>query len=373
MKGLLNSIEQVLARMWQRVLAASIVDLSSLIVLRLVIGPFMLLLSAPHFGWVGRAPEGLFEPPFLSIAVLFDDFPAAWIFDVWDIVLVLLVVCICVGLKARWACLLLVAGNLLLASFAYSFGKIDHDIIYKLFPACLAFTNWGTEVAFLPDKKVKSRTQSAALGIFAVLIAFGMLTAGVEKAYVWVDFDPSSSGFFSWFNSGYFNLGRQYLAAPLILSLPPQLFELADYGAVAFETSGFLFLLLGRQWWRLWLIVACLFHLLNTLLLNIGFIEHSLVYGVFLIPLVFDAKPFTDNKTLPRVCGGLAILFAIVHLIQRLGGEGSEYLFMTDPQIARMANLYSSLLVWGAMVPIVAFSWLKNRDSTASDRAPEEP
>jgi len=88
-------------------------------------------------------------------------------------------------------------------------------------------------MAIVPDRP----KQSFGHPIFACLIAFGLFTAGLEKAYVWLDGDLGTSGFMSWFVSGYFDLGRNFLLAPQVLKIDSRLFELADYTAVLFELT----------------------------------------------------------------------------------------------------------------------------------------
>lgn len=51
------------------------------------------------------------------------------------------------------------------------------------------------------QERHKGTADSSFLGI---LIAFGFLTAGWAKAFSWIDFDLTTSGFLSWFYSGYF-------------------------------------------------------------------------------------------------------------------------------------------------------------------------
>jgi len=55
-------------------------------------------------------------------------------------------------------------------------------------------------------------------------------------------------------------------------------YEIADYWAVAFEVSGFLTLVWSRKPRKFWLLLAGLFHLSNTMVLNIPFLEHVIVY-----------------------------------------------------------------------------------------------
>jgi hypothetical protein len=166
-------------------------------------------------------------------------------------------------------------------NFQYSFGKIDHEnLIYALL-FCMAFSDWGCGLALWPDKMMKSEWAGKSLAVLSVFICFAMFTAGFGKALVWVDLDTSTSGFLGWSQRGIIEQGRNYLLSDLVASFPPFLLEAIDYIAVIFELSPIIFLLYSKSAWKIWLLVACFFHLGNTLFLNIPFMSHSLLYLVF--------------------------------------------------------------------------------------------
>src|SRR5262249_35858758 len=119
------------------------------------------------------------------------------------------------------------------------------------------------------------------VSLFAVLLAFGMVTAGLDKARSWIDFNLGTSGFLSWFYPQYYDLGRHLLLANWVPRIPIWLLEVADYLAPALELSGFAFLLYSRRAWCFWLFLACGFHLANALLLNIAFTQQALSYLIF--------------------------------------------------------------------------------------------
>jgi hypothetical protein len=198
-----------------------------------------------------------------------------------DLVRIWLVVLITIGVKARVCTILLCLLTFISTNFVYSFGKIDHDTLVWAVALCLAFTDWGVFYALVPDQSADPRVAARALATAGVLIAFGMFTAGSGKALHWINLDLSRSGFLGWFYPGYYLLDRTLLLAPLVPKVPPQLFKIADFCAVLFELSAFLFLLAGRTGWRIWLLVAASFHLTNALLLNISFHIQVLVYLPF--------------------------------------------------------------------------------------------
>lgn len=223
--------------------------------------------------------------------------------------------------------------------------------MFPVFVLGLSFTNWGVNCALIPDKKVSEPIQRRVLAILAVLLCFAMFTAGAEKATNWIDFDLETGGFLDWFYRGFFNLGRQYLLAPFVLLVPPQAFEAFDYFAVVFELSPIIALLAGKRWWQLWLLVASVFHLGNTLLLNIAFTAHALVYLSF-IPLSSFIKTPQMQLSKARVtlfAIAMSAAIAVHHLFYLSSGNSIEPLkvyalplFESEKEL----SLYSGLVVW---------------------------
>lgn len=267
---------------WNRIAAATYVSESSLGIFRWLFGFFILLFNFPVFKSIANVPDALYNPPLLSLANLLNGFPGIAFFVVLDFLIAMSVFCFTVGIRAKFFGLLLAILLFVGNSFRYSFGKIDHGILHLVLLVCISLSGAGHYNALIPDPRPSSRAAKRSLAVLAVFIVFGMFTAGFEKALHWVDFDFSTSGFLSWFYPGYFEKGRTSFLAPLVLTLPKWIFEFVDYTAVIFELSGFILLLRSRICWLSWLLVACLFHLANTLLLNISFIIHVSVYLVFI-------------------------------------------------------------------------------------------
>ena len=335
-------------RFWRRVGNAVDTNTESLALFRIVFGLFMLLFSTPYTAWLGSVPQAFFNPPYLSFANLVKDFPPAPFFYALDILAVLLLGCITLGIKARFSSLAFFVVAVLGNSFAYSFGKIDHSFLVLALVFCMAFSTWGTRYALLPDKPHSFDNRRLSLSVFAVMVAFGMFTAGFLKAIYWIDFDTSTSGFLRWFYSGYYTLGRTELLAPLVAYMPTSFFELADYTAVVFELGGFVFLLLGRRAWRSWLLAAAAFHLINTLVLNINFNRHFLVYLAFVNFSVLKRliRLNVDNELLKRGVFLFTIILVLTHFGYQLSGQKFNILFTSDPAARKLGSLYTSIAIW---------------------------
>lgn len=226
-------------------------------------------------------PKTFFNPPVFSLANIFDSFPGETFFLVLDCLVFLSLICLTLGIKARISALVYLVVCLVGINFQYSFGKISHIILAYLMMGCMAFSGWGKYLAIWPDKESRFDNTAKSLSLFSVLICFGMFTAGFEKALVWMDFDLSLNGFLNWSQNSIFNSKKHFLFAPYVRYFPAILLELFDYTAVLFELSPLIFLLHSRRSWKIWLSMACTFHLTNILLLNIPFPLHIIVYLVF--------------------------------------------------------------------------------------------
>ena len=262
---------------WNRVAISSRTPSTGLRGIRIAAGLFFLVWYMPVRRWVGEASPAFFNPPPISPARFFLGFPPEAVMVAADVVAVALACLIVVGGKARSCTIALtvfdIAGNV----FVYALGEIDHDILLYSFLGCMAFSGWGGQLAWLPDRPHRSDAPERSLALLAVCIAFAMFSAGFEKAIFWVDLDLQAGGFLSWFYTGYFDLDRRHLLASWVLHPATLAFRAGRPAlAVVFELGALPALLIGPLAWRAWLLGACLFHLTSTLLLNISFDAHFL-------------------------------------------------------------------------------------------------
>jgi uncharacterized membrane protein YphA (DoxX/SURF4 family) len=351
MKKFLDWIEAKVEFLWRKAEDASENDARSLSLLRILYGLFIVLFYTPSFFWIGKVPQSLFLPPFLSLGILFDDFPSYhWLLAI-DISLIICTICLLLGIKARYAGIFFSLFYIIGSSFQYSFGKIDHYIMFPVFILGLSLTNWGVNYALIPDKKVSKEVQRKVLAILAVLVCFGMFTSGYEKALYWIDFDLEKGGFLAWFSEGFFSQERKYLLAPFVLLVPPKIFEIFDYFAVVFELSPMIALLTGRKWWQLWLLVACIFHLGNTLLLNIPFASHAPIYLSF-IPVNSFMKmgEMHLSKVKVAIFAFTTTTVIAIHYVFYFSTNNSikpmVVYILPRVQNERMLSLYVGLLMW---------------------------
>ncbi|MBC3541777.1 hypothetical protein ACFSC6_09995 [Rufibacter sediminis] len=336
---------------------------------RVLVGLFLLALYVPSFSWIAEAPQALFTPPLLSLATLFDGFPGFTFFFLVDCTVLLSLVCLTLGVKARASTLVFLFSCLLGLTFNFSFGKIDHSILIYALLLCMAFSGWGKHLALFPDKPSRVDSPAKSLSLLSVLLCFAMFSAGFEKAIHWIDFDLALNGFLGWFNDGYYLLDRHYLLAPYVIYFPPALLEIFDYTAVLFELSPLLFLLHSRRAWRLWLLVACIFHVTNTFLLNIPFIANVMVYLAFTDFTWLYAKLSRWLQLHSVRVVGTGIVILLVFMRGKEAFDLSATVTLLSPTDKIEMKLYLGIFLWLIAIYLIAKSLLRQTSTSAPEPA----
>lgn len=281
-------IELILKKIYTRIEENTYIPSSELAYYRIFVGLIFLFLI-PSYSWLSDVPPGFYKPNVLTLANFFYSLPNGIYFKISDLIIPLLLILVILGIKARFSFFLLFLITIINNSFAYSFGKIDHSIFISLTFLFFSFSNSGTLLALQPDKEYKH--QKFYFSVFSLCLVFAFFTAGFEKAINWVDFNLGTSGVFAWFYNNYFTIDSTKLFADYFFYVPLWLVEFMDYAAVLFEVSGIIFLLYSGKSWRIYLITAAVFHLINGLILNIPFTLHVAVYGIWLLaPILYKYK-----------------------------------------------------------------------------------
>jgi hypothetical protein len=375
----LRSVERLNAWFWDRVSTAVSVPDASLGIFRWLFGLYLLLCEAPHFAWIDRAPRAFFNPPILSPANLFSGFPSSPFFLVLDIVILGGLLLMTIGFHTQLATAVVLAARLIGTSFNYSFGKIDHDIVVTVVLVCMLIAGWGRSYSVdarrghtdLPDGggPETSRRAQQGLALLGILLSFGFITAGLPKLVSWVDFNLHTSGFLSWYYPNKYELGRSLLLARFVPGTPAALLEFLDYLAPLLELSGFIALLCGRRSWRIFLLLACAFHLANVLVLNISFGAQAVSYLAFV-----DLRALGRVRTrVPRIglwLAGMAGVAVIWHVATRVAHSGSSIFLVSG---AATENVWGNYVAIPVLVSVITLLALDIRRCFARAPAPKTP
>lgn len=329
---------------WKHVTESTKMNIESLVVLRILTGLFFLIIYSPFFSWIGEVPQVFFYPPILSLTNLFSGFPPTYFFYTLDILITLALLGVTLGYRAKFSG---IAASIMLFigfNWQYSMGKIDHNILLLVFLALMSLSGWGTKAALVPDNAEPEGQKEKVTSLLAVLLCFGMFSAGFLKAYVWIDFDPTMNGFLRWYYSGLYGKETDYFFIKYLQELPFWWLDFMDYGGVLFELSPFLFLLLGRKSWRLWLLGATLFHLMNLLILNIPFTPSFIIYLTFLNldGLYLKIEQLFEKKVNRQIFVGLIIFLGVNRLFYSFSIPFSYFEFLKQRDVI----MYLALILW---------------------------
>lgn len=363
-------IDRALSRFWDRIALTVEVPDTSLAVLRWIVGLYLLLFDTPYYSWIDRSPTAFFNPPIPSLSYIVGGFPPKPFFLILDLVALTALCSMTIGYRTRTSTLILLVTRVVGTNFEYSFGKIDHEILLIVLLSCMLIADWGRPRQRRYDRPSDAAGNDTASlrtvqanSILALALAFGFLTAGIPKLQNWVNADLSSSGILSWYYPNLFTLGRSHLLAGLVPGVPRVLLKIGDWAAALLEVSAFIALIGGRLSWRIFLILASIFHIVNILVLNIDFTTQALIYLVFADLSRLRAKFIRFRSA--GVCAVFAI--ALWHVVTRLGGRGASTVFINNRRTRDIGMLYVGLVV-GVFVIGMMVRDLRTIGSRADDR-----
>jgi len=259
------------------------VRLIDLAVYRILYASYVLLTCLPVAMWLPHAPRAFFSPP-LSLAALFSTFPPAWLLVTLNVLLAFFLSLLLIGWYTRVASVATSLALLVLESWAYSLGKIDHDILLVITPLVLACSGWGDAVSLdALQRPVRDRNTprgSWPLALLALLIGSAMFIAGwIKVSSGWLAASTRSTYGHLLYN--FFVMGRSTWLAERSLGIDSfWLWKSADWFTVVLEL-GFICAMFRKQTMRIFIALACLFHCGVWLLFNIVFAPNVIVYGAF--------------------------------------------------------------------------------------------
>jgi hypothetical protein len=250
---------------------------------RIGFAAFALLTLVPVAPWLGDVPPILFRPP-AGIPSLFSGFPAPGLLLAVNAVALTLLVLLGLGWRTPWVSLATTAVLLLLKSWEYGTGKINHDILLVMTPALLAGSGWGNARSLdAASRRYLSSGDGAAwsLALLGCFIGMAMGSAGGMKLISgWLD--PATHATYGHLVVNNLGVGRgTWLASRLMLTDASVVWEVADWAATVLELS-FVLAMFRQRWLRLALAAACLFHLGVWLLYDIVFAQNPVAYAAFM-------------------------------------------------------------------------------------------
>lgn len=290
---------ELLSNIIQRIRSSSEVSVEASSKFRILFGLWILIVNTPTYRWLAEVPYKLYHHTWLEMMGLsIPDFGYLF-YLILDILVILSIALVTLGIRARFFTAVFLILNVVGYSIENSLGKINHGGLWFALILCLLLSDWSTKNALLPDKKWNIHI--TIVSIFAICIGFGFLTAGIPKVLHWIDFDMQSSGLMKWWLSGLFTVSHSGAFDIHIGRTPSIILEGLDYIAAIFEVSAFILLVMGRKYWRFWLIIASVFHLSNCVIFGISFMSYIPVYACFLLAPILDKKFDVNWSILIRI------------------------------------------------------------------------
>lgn len=244
---------------------------------------FTLLAVVPIAPWLGDMPRAFFNPP-VGLAALFTGFPSAAVMYLLNGAAVLLLGLLLMGWRTAPVSVATTAVLLVLKSWEYATGKIDHDILLVIAPLVFAGSGWGDALSVDASRARAPAPERQRpcwqLALFAFIIALAMSTSGLLKlAFGWLD--PSVQATYRHLVMNNVGLGRSTWLSEILLRVETAwLWKPADWATVLLEVA-FLPALLHPRAFRTILALATLFHLGVWLLFDIVFAPNVVAYTVF--------------------------------------------------------------------------------------------
>lgn len=237
-----------------------------------------------QLAWTLDLPDDFFEPG-PGLPALIGIRPSETYLTVLSVLHYLTAVWLLLGWRTRTASIAVVLLGLFEYSTAYSFGKVDHSILFQLLPLVLALSGWGSTLSL--DSRGRGRSDSTSglpLVVWSVVLAFAFATAAAAKAAAgW--WSPNHYGSRSYaVDDLLFGSTTGALVTQSVDRVPDLLWKLIDLGTL-FAEGWLLLAIFSPVLVRVALVVLVCFHISVYLVLGIDFSSYLFVYiPFFLVP-----------------------------------------------------------------------------------------
>lgn len=235
--------------------------------------------------WIGEMSAVAFYPPPGPFALLTGPAPAG-VLTALSILRAAIAIWVLIGWRTRVASAVLSAVLIVCSGLAYSFGKVDHLILYDLTPLMLGLAGWGSAWSVDAIRRKAAPMSGYAMFVFGTLIAFAICTAAAAKAASgWLAPARLASRYFVASDVEYTVTRMGSLASWVLQFDSTILWKFLDYSTL-FVEGWLVVAVFFPGLFRIGLLMLGAFHIGVWLTLGISFQLYAFVYiGFFLLPL----------------------------------------------------------------------------------------
>lgn len=234
--------------------------------------------------WIGEMSTVAYAPPPGPFSLI-DSPPPPGVLAALFWLRALVAIWVLFGWHAKLASAVLSFVLIVCSGLAYSYGKVDHLILYDLAPLMLGVAGWGSAWSVDALRRKSGSTTGFPMLLFGIMIAFALFTAAAIKAATgWLNPGRQATHYFVASDYEY-SVTRPGPLAEWILQIDNSLFwKLIDYSTI-FVEGWLVIAVLFPGLFRIGLLMASAFHLGVWLTMGISFQLYAFVYiGFFLLP-----------------------------------------------------------------------------------------
>lgn len=234
--------------------------------------------------WIGEMSVISFDPPPGPFALLTGPAPSGVVSALW-VIRAAIALWVLVGWNTRVASAALSVVLVSCSGLAYSFGKVDHLILYDLAPLMLGLAGWGSTWSVDAIRSKAAPLSGYVMFLYGLIIAFALFTASAAKAASgWLSPTRQATRFFVASDVEYGVTTKGSLASWILQFDSAIFWKLVDYGTL-FAEGWLVIAVFFPGLFRIGLLALSIFHIGVWLTMAIDFHLYAFVYlGFFMLP-----------------------------------------------------------------------------------------
>lgn len=232
--------------------------------------------------WTAEVPASFFQAR-PGLFAWMTAAPDPWFMIALEVARALLAVLVMVGYRTFQASIALTLVMIVGAGVTHSFGKLDHFILYEIFPAFMAFAGWGGGLSLDAKMGRPITSRGFPMLLWAVTVAYALFTAALPKAVAgWLDPSKEASrGFIAR------DLAENEKLGPFVDAIfafdNHTFWKFMDYATI-FAEGWLVVAVLFPVLFRFGILALLAFHAGVYMSLGIDFASYFFLYAVFFSP-----------------------------------------------------------------------------------------